>query len=207
VGKTSVVAGIIASLPEFTWTALKITQFGHGICSANGKPCSCDTSGDPCLTISKERDLSGDSDTSRFLAAGAVSSLWVRTRQGCLGEIMPEIRHRIAGSKNVIIESNSVIRWLAPDLYLTVLDTGVEDFKESAREFLGRADGILLHRADEQPRWKNVFMDALAGKTIFPINPPPYVTQEIVEWVREWLVHPTCTKGPDTWSDSKTTNK
>jgi len=28
VGKTSVVAGLIAALREFNWTALKITQFG-----------------------------------------------------------------------------------------------------------------------------------------------------------------------------------
>ena len=35
VGKTSVVAGLIAALPELNWTALKITQFGHGICSAD----------------------------------------------------------------------------------------------------------------------------------------------------------------------------
>ncbi|HEX4605395.1 MAG TPA: hypothetical protein VH724_15450, partial [Candidatus Angelobacter sp.] len=46
VGKTSVVAGLIAALPEFNWTALKITQFGHGICSADGKPCDCATEGD-----------------------------------------------------------------------------------------------------------------------------------------------------------------
>jgi hypothetical protein len=197
VGKTSVVAGIIAALPQFSWTALKITQFGHGMCSVNGKTCHCDTSRNPCLTISKERDLSGNSDTSRFLVAGAVSSLWVRSRQGCLEGIMPEIRRRIAGSKNVIIESNSVIGWLDPDLYLTVLDAGIEDFKESAREFLGRADGIVLHRADKQLRWKTVFMNALADKPIFPITPPHYVTQEITEWVREWLVRRTYTKRPN----------
>jgi hypothetical protein len=34
VGKTSVVAGLISALPDFRWTALKITQYGHGICSA-----------------------------------------------------------------------------------------------------------------------------------------------------------------------------
>ncbi|HTM38195.1 MAG TPA: hypothetical protein VL156_15700 [Terriglobales bacterium] len=196
VGKTSVVAGIIAALPEFAWTALKITQFGHGICSANGKTCRCDTSQDACLPISRERDLSGNSDTSRFLAAGAVCSLWVRTRQGCLGEIMPEIRRRIAGSKNAIIESNSVIRWLHPDLYLTVLDTGIEDFKESAREFLERADGIILHRADKQLTWKAVAMNALPDKPIFPIIPPHYVTQEIAEWVREGLLRRTHTTAP-----------
>ena len=30
VGKTSVVASLIARLPERNWTACKITQFGHG---------------------------------------------------------------------------------------------------------------------------------------------------------------------------------
>ena len=43
VGKTSVVAGLISALPEFNWTAVKITQYGHGICSANGKACDCAT--------------------------------------------------------------------------------------------------------------------------------------------------------------------
>ena len=43
VGKTSVVAGLIAALRDRHWTALKITQYGHGICSANGAPCDCAT--------------------------------------------------------------------------------------------------------------------------------------------------------------------
>ena len=43
VGKTSVVAGLIAALPEYNWTAMKITQHGHGICSADGEPCHCAT--------------------------------------------------------------------------------------------------------------------------------------------------------------------
>ncbi len=36
VGKTSVVAGLIAALPEFQFAAMKITQYGHGICAADG---------------------------------------------------------------------------------------------------------------------------------------------------------------------------
>ena len=39
------------------------------------------------------------------------------------------------------MESNSIMKFLRPDLYLTVLDPETEDFKESAREFLDRADG------------------------------------------------------------------
>ena len=43
VGKTSVVAGLIAALRELEWTAVKITQYGHGVCSANGEACDCAT--------------------------------------------------------------------------------------------------------------------------------------------------------------------
>jgi hypothetical protein len=192
VGKTSVVAGLIAALREFNWTALKITQFGHGICSADGKPCDCDTGDDHFRALSDEKDLSGESDSSRFLVAGAKRSLWVRTRQGRLGEAMPDIHRKIAGAENVIMESNSIIRFLQPDLYLTVLDADTEDFKDSAREFLDRADAVILHESEDrakcQAKWKTVSLDALAGKPIFKIQPPPYVTEEIAAFVRERLL-------------------
>ena len=70
VGKTSLVAGLISALPELRWTALKITQYGHGICSADGVPCDC-TTDDHTFAVTEERDRSGESDTSRFLLAGA----------------------------------------------------------------------------------------------------------------------------------------
>jgi hypothetical protein len=188
VGKTSVVAGLIAALPEYRWTALKITQFGHGICSADGKPCDCATTDDHFKAISEERDLSGDSDTSRFLVAGAARSIWVRTRQGMLSEAMPDIRRRIAGAENVIMESNSIMGYMKPDLYLSVLDAGQEDFKVSANEFLDRADAVIFHQHQHQngraPKWNAVSMDRVAGKPRFLIDPPPYVTPEIVEFVR-----------------------
>src|SRR5438309_4280401 len=115
VGKTSVVAGLISALREFDWTAVKITQYGHGICSANGEACDCAT-GDHSWAISEERDRSGESDTSRFLVAGALRAYWVRTEQARLAEAMPSLRQRIEGASNVIIESNSVLKFLRPDL-------------------------------------------------------------------------------------------
>src|ERR1700684_925083 len=144
VGKTSVVAGLIAALAEYEWTAVKITQYGHGICSANGEACDCAT-GDHSWAISEEKDHAGESDTSRFLVAGAARSLWVRTEQGRLAEAMPALRRRIEPSRNVILESNSVLKFMRSDLYLTVLDPANEDFKNSAREFLDRAGGVIFH--------------------------------------------------------------
>jgi hypothetical protein len=183
VGKTSVVAGLIAALPEFDWTALKITQYGHGVCSANGEPCDC-ASDDHSWAISEERDRSGESDTSRFLIAGASRVFWVRTEQGRLAEAMPSLRNRVENARNVIIESNSVVKFLRPDLYFTILDPATEDFKTSAKEFLDRADAVILHDAESAPAWNSVSLKPVADRPVFRIAPPPYVTAEIVEFVR-----------------------
>jgi hypothetical protein len=190
VGKTSVVAGLISALPEYDWTAVKITQYGHGVCSANGAPCDCATD-DHSWAISEEKDRSGESDTSRFLVAGAARALWVRTEQGRLAEAMPALRQRLERARHVIVESNSVLKFLRPDLYLTVLDPGTEDFKTSAREFLDRADAAILHNSSQagsskagSTAWQRVSLKPVAERPVFRITPPPYVTPEIVEFVR-----------------------
>src|SRR5262249_19567467 len=121
VGKTSMVAGLISAMPEMNWTALKVTQYGHGVCSADGEPCDCATD-DHSWAVTEERDRSGESDTSRFLVAGAKNVFWVRTRQGMLAEAMPRIRQLVAGAENLIFESNSLMKFVRPDLYLTILD-------------------------------------------------------------------------------------
>ena len=185
VGKTSVVAGLIAALPEFNWTALKITQFGHGICSADGKPCDCDTGDDHFRALSDEKETSGETDTSRFLVAGAKRAIWVRTRQGRLSEAMADIERKIAGAENVIMESNSIMGFLRPDVYLSVLDAARDDFKVSANEFLDRADAVIVHQTNAAPKWSGVSLERIAGKPRFMIQPPPYVTPEIVDFVRE----------------------
>jgi hypothetical protein len=189
VGKTSVVAGLIAVLPEFEWTAVKITQYGHGICSANGEPCDCATV-DRCWAILEEQDRSGESDTSRFLLAGAHRALWVRTEQGRLAEAMPALRSRIAEARNVILESNSVLKFLEPDLYLTVLDPATADFKASAREFLDRANAVILHEMNGKFAWQTASLKPIAEIPIFPVRPPMYVTPEIISFVRSTLAVP-----------------
>ena len=190
VGKTSVVAGLIAALPEYHWTALKITQYGHGVCSLNGESCHCATD-DHSWAITDEKDRSGDSDTSRFLVAGAVRALWVRTEQGRLAEAVPTIRRRLAESENVILESNSILKFVRPELYLTVLDPATADFKRSAQEFLDQADAVILHAPKEtdvgKATWTGVSLKPVAKRPIFQIHPPDYVTAEIVDFVKSKL--------------------
>ena len=188
-GKTSVVAGLIRALAERDWTAVKITQYGHGICSADGQLCDCATD-DHSWAITEERDAAGRADTCRFLAAGARRSLWVRTRQGMLAEAMPALRKQIENAEHVIIESNSVLKFLRPDLYLTVLDYATEDFKLSAQEFLDRADAVILQNGPEKAAWSGVSAKLVERKPRFLVQPPNYVSAELVDFVRDRLSQP-----------------
>jgi hypothetical protein len=80
------------------------------------------------------------------------------------------------------------MRFLRPDLYLTVLDAANPDFKASAKEYLDRADAVILHDASTPPVWNNVSLKPVANKPAFRICPPPYVTVEIVNFVRGKLL-------------------
>ena len=100
---------------------------------------------------------------------------------------MPALRHRLEGARNVIIESNSVLKFLRPDLYLTVLDPSTADFKNSAREFLDRADAVILHEAVGTPTWEAVSLKPVADRPVYRMRPPVYVTPEIADFVRSSL--------------------
>ena len=86
------------------------------------------------------------------------------------------------------MDSNSIMRFLKPDLYLTVLEPANKDFKVSANEFLEKADAVILHPSHGEPAWEMVSLERVAGKPVFTIQPPPYVTSEIAEFVRLRLV-------------------
>jgi hypothetical protein len=202
IGKTSVVAGLIASLPQMEWIAFKVTQFGHGICSANGEPCDCETDAHS-VAVTEEHSSSSGTDSARFLAAGAVRSYWVRTRQGQLAEAMPRVRKELARAKNAILESNSIVRFLKPDIYLTVLNPAIRDFKPSAQYFLDRADAVLWsgrgiqitsgcaeipsHPSQEREGWGTQvgLLPTLRNKPQFFVDAPKYTSEALTDFVRE----------------------
>lgn len=183
IGKTSVMAGLIAATPEMHWTAFKITQFGHGVCSANGEPCACETA-QHTIAVSEERERDSGTDSSRYLAAGAARSLWVRTRVGQLAEAMPRVRQEIAKAENAIVESNSILRFLRPDLFVSVLDPETKDFKESAKRYLDRADAVVVVSDGlEHPAWEGVSGKLIAGAERFSGREGAYCSPELVKFV------------------------
>jgi hypothetical protein len=191
IGKTSVVSGLICTLPQWEWTACKITQYGHGVCSSKGEPCDCAPTEPAELAhpyVLTQEEAPTNTDTGRYLAAGAVRSFWLRTAQGQLAGAVPVVRKMIAACGNVILESNSILEFVQPDLYLVVMDFSKEDFKASSLRFLDRADAIIIIDSGiNVPMWEEVSRGLWDGKKQFVVQPPYYVTMDIAEFVRKRL--------------------
>jgi hypothetical protein len=151
IGKTQLVCDLIEAFPEANWIAGKITQYGHGVCAQNGRDCDCAPDEHICA-ISWERRMDSETDSGRFLGAGARRSFWLRTKQGFLAEGMPLLRAAVRECDkdtdgqlgNLILESNTLLQFVKPALYFMVLDPSKTDFKESARVQMDRASAYVL---------------------------------------------------------------
>jgi hypothetical protein len=158
IGKTQLVCDVISAFPKANWIAGKITQYGHGVCAANGSNCDCAPDEHICAIEWEALPQSG-TDSARFLAAGAKRSFWLRTKQGFLAEGLPLMREALGralaetddDSPPLILESNSLLQFLKPSLYFAVIDPAREDFKDSARVALDRADALVLRGSMEAP--------------------------------------------------------
>jgi hypothetical protein len=158
IGKTQLVCDVIRAFPEENWIAGKITQYGHGVCAKNGENCGC-APDEHSYAISWEKSAETGTDSSRFLAAGAQRSFWLRTKQGFLAEGLPLLREALAElpspspaqTPTLILESNSLLQFVQPSLYFAVIDPSREDFKDSARIVLDRADALVLRGGGDDP--------------------------------------------------------
>ena len=189
-GKTSLVAGLIRKFRSCQWTAVKITQYGHSICSDHGDTCACKTEADEPYSLSEEFEPSS-TDSGRFLAAGAIRSLWLRTAAGELRLAANILRKIVAQSDHLIVESNSVMELLQPDIFMMTIDFSCADFKPSSLRFMGQADafvvidrGVPIPVSDDLPvEWGN--------KPHFVTRPPRYVTPAVAGFVGAKLTGPT----------------
>lgn len=187
IGKTSVMAGLIRHVRPPEWAAVKITQYGHGVCSLDGEPCSCDP-GEHGFVLSEERERKGRGDTCRFLQGGARRSLWLRVRQGQIHRALPALMRALRREKWVMIESNSILGHINPALYLFVLDPSRSDFKASARKYLERSDALItIGPAVSNHSWPDVDAGILHSKPVFQLAAPDQLSAELIGFVRHKL--------------------
>jgi len=190
IGKTSVMCALIREFTFLSWTAVKMTQYGHGICSHDGHSCACVPDEHP-FALTAETDVEGNADTSRFLAAGARESLWLRVRQGQISTALPLLTRKLRAAEWVIIESNSIVEHVDPLLYVVVLDASQADFKPSARRALERADAHVFVTPPGIPAdsrsWQDFGPVSLPARPTFHVGKPNFWNPALCEFVGKRL--------------------
>jgi hypothetical protein len=201
IGKTQLVCDLISALPGARFVAGKITQYGHGVCAQNGHDCDC-APDEHVSAISWETGRNQETDSGRFMVAGARKSFWLRTKQGFLSEGLPLLRSALAeveradrdsttemgSARNLIMESNALLQFWTPALYLMVIDPRKADFKDSAQAQLDRASAIILRGelADGAmpDGWDGVPLKLMVGKPKFSQLENERLPEELVSLVR-----------------------
>ena len=117
VGKTELICGLIAALPEFAWTAVKITDHPHG----------------RLPRLYEERSAGPDSDTSRYLAAGARRAFLMAAGELDLAAGLDDLWALLGAESDVIFESNRVLSFVQPDLCLAIEPESASQPKPSFR--------------------------------------------------------------------------
>jgi hypothetical protein len=143
VGKTALCVDLIRLMADLSWTAVKITPYAESHCPVRGPNCGCPP-WDHTFLIREERTQSAGKDTSRYLQAGARSAFWVQTKAGCVAHALTELQHVLEDARCMLIESDAIVRYWQPKLFLMVLDPRKADFKPSARVLLASADQFLF---------------------------------------------------------------
>ena len=159
VGKTAFICALIRALPEFGWTAVKISAHPH-------RP----------ETVWEETEAGHGTDTARYLAAGARRALLVGASEDAVP--VSEMRAKLGTDTNVIFESNRIAVIIQPFVALAIV-APQEGAKPSFRAFLQRADALLM-REDRISASSD-----LPHVPIFRLRDFDHLTPDMIGWLRE----------------------
>jgi hypothetical protein len=128
VGKTSLVCGIIKALPEFRWMAVKVTSHSHGL----EQP------------IFEDSIAGTGTDTARYLAAGAERAFLISAGEHDLGRLLADLRGMAEAGAHWTFESNRVLKFLRPDVFLAVDEPAEVGRKPSFTEVAHQIDALVV---------------------------------------------------------------
>lgn len=166
VGKTALVVDIIRAFSDVAWTAVKISPHAHAPWTEWAQEAQASTTG-AILIAESGPEPGGMNDTRRYRAAGAKQALFVRSKDGNLERIQAALEKAPAVTENFILESNSILGFLQPGLFVMVLDPANTDFKESARKVLDRADAFVVRGPVGTGCWEGIALETIRFKPVF----------------------------------------
>lgn len=131
VGKTTAVEHILRARRGERWVAIKISAHRHGDWG-HGPSCHEDFTPD------------ADTQTGRYLRAGAARALLLRAPDAHLGAAVEIVNRLRASGLNLIVESNRLVDGVTPDRVLFAVAPDTSDWKASSARAVSRADAFVV---------------------------------------------------------------
>ena len=85
-------------------------------------------------------------DTSRLLNSGAEKVLWVKSPYENLAEILPMAIENLSSREGIVVEGNSAIEVLKPDIVIFLAGSEEDKTKSSAEKIIRMADIIIYEK-------------------------------------------------------------
>jgi molybdopterin-guanine dinucleotide biosynthesis protein len=143
VGKTTLVCELLRALPG--WEAIKLTRGHYRSCGRD--PASCCVSDllrdEPVVRSGREANYQVGKDTGRFWEAGASNVHWVIVKEDQVESGINEALARVK-SDGVIIEGNSFLDYVNPDLAVMCARSEGGKVKPSARRALTKSNLVYI---------------------------------------------------------------
>ncbi len=163
VGKTALVCGLIAALPEFAWTAVKISSHAYG----KSEP------------VWEETAAGTETDTARYLAAGARRAFLVTAGEDDLSLRLGELEARLEAGAHLIFESNRVLQPVRPALCLAVEGSTESEWKPSFR--------MVVHHMSARVALAERDSVSEGTTPLFQLAALDRISLRMQEWLREQL--------------------
>src|ERR1041385_101106 len=147
VGKTTLVCELLRRLPG--WEAIKLTRGHYRSCGRD--PAGCCVSDllrdEPVIRSGREANYETGKDTGRFWDAGASNVHWVIVKDDQVERGIKEALTRVKAA-GVVIEGNSFLEHVKPDLAVMCSRAEGGKVKTSGRQALAKADVLYLSSLD-----------------------------------------------------------
>lgn len=138
--------------------------------------------------LEEERVASDRCDTGRYLLAGARRAFWLRASDAQLAEAVARVKEMMQGDGHWVIESNRILDYVEPDLYVQLVDSSVDDYKESFLKHTERADAVVLVHGTREVIETNLpekVRQTLLGVPTFYTQPPEYCPKALLAFIQD----------------------
>jgi molybdopterin-guanine dinucleotide biosynthesis protein len=191
VGKTTLMCELLRQLPG--WEAIKLTRGHYRSCGRD--PAGCCVSDllreEPVIRSGREANYESGKDTGRFWDSGAANVHWVIVKDGQVASGVNQALARVK-SDGVLIEGNSFLDYVIPDLAVMCARSDGGTVKPSARRALKKShllylsslntEGIAARKQFEEWRSSLTIDLDFNGLPIFTREDIPRFISRIYQW-------------------------